>query len=275
MKTFLFNIYKIINKTYLLRITKYYYFYFYNIVFNKVTISQNKNYKTIPIIIISFNQLLYLKKIISYLKENDYLNLVIIDNNSSYEPLLNYFDEIKDTVTIYRLSENLGHMVFWKKKEIFEKYNKGYYIVTDADIVPNKSCPDDFVLKFKKILDRTPKLSKVGFSLKIDDIPDTNPNKKKVLDWEGRFWTQKTKRGDFFASIDTTFALYPPKNVWFYRKHFYHAIRTNIPYTAIHGGWYFDINNLSKEQQYYLNSANSSASWNMDNSGNLTNDVCY
>jgi hypothetical protein len=68
-------------------------------------------------------------------------------------------------------------MVFWKNKEIFNTYSKGYYVVTDSDIVPNKNCPSDFLLHFKTILDKHYSLSKVGFSLKIDDIPNSNSNK--------------------------------------------------------------------------------------------------
>ncbi|WP_347924934.1 glycosyltransferase family 2 protein [Pontimicrobium sp. SW4] len=275
LKTVLFNIYKRIKNHRISKRTRYYYFRFINNYFNKVTLKQNKNYKSIPIIIVSYNQLFYLKKLINFLLKNEYSNIVIVDNNSNYKPLLTYFDELKDKVEIHRLTENFGHRVFWEQKEIFNKYNKGYYVLTDPDIVPLNSCPNDFVLKFKQLLDKNWKLSKVGFSLITDDIPDTNPNKTKILEWENRFWKNKTKSGDYQSSIDTTFALYPPKNIWSFRENFYHAIRTNNPYMAIHGGWYMDIDNLTEEQKFYMSTASSSSSWNINSKGDLANDVCY
>ena len=62
-----------------------------NPIFNATVKAQNKDYKSIPIIIISFNQLEYLKKLITFLKERHFKNIVIIDNMSIYKPLLDYY----------------------------------------------------------------------------------------------------------------------------------------------------------------------------------------
>lgn len=242
--------------------------FYYFICSNSILFKQNLNYKRIPIIIISFNQLFYLKKMIDYLLKNGYINIVIIDNNSSYPPLLDYFDAIENKLTIHRLNENYGHLVFWKVKELFDKYSQGFYVVTDSDIVPNEKCPDDFLKEFIKIIIRNKEVTKVGFSLKIDDIPDTNPNKQKVIDWESQFWKNKKKEGNYKAAIDTTFALYRPKYKY-NKNNFYDAIRTKEPYCAIHGGWYLDITNLTEEQVYYFKSCNDSSSWRIDSNGKL------
>jgi hypothetical protein len=240
----------------------------FNDLFNNIVINQNKNYKSIPIIIISFNQLFYLKQLIDFLKKYNYDTIVIIDNNSTYEPLLNYFDKIGSTVTIHRLKENYGHLVFWKVKELFEKYSKGYYVITDADVNPIPECPEDFLLYFKKILDEGFKITKVGFSLKIDDIPNTNINKEKILKWETRFWNNKRNDDNFIADIDTTFALYRPAY-----KHntsnFYNACRTKMPYIARHGGWYIDNENLTEEQKFFFEKCNESSSWRIDKEGKI------
>lgn len=245
-------------------------FFYYN-YFSITGIKQNFNHKNIPIIIISFNQLYYLKQLIDFLKKHNYSNIVIIDNNSSYPPLLDYFDTIETTVTLHRLNENFGHLVFWENKELFDKYSKGYYVVTDADIVPVENCPDDFMLKFKRILKRNSTITKVGFSLKTDNIPDSNLNKNKIIKWESQYWKNKNKDGDFISHLDTTFALYKPGFINYQSKDFYFSIRTNLPYIAIHGGWYFDFGNLTPEQVFYTNTANQSASWLVDENGNLTN----
>lgn len=239
-----------------------------NNIFNKTVIAQNKNLKSIPIIIISFNQFFYLKLLIDFLKKHNYNNIVIIDNNSTYKPLLEYFDEIESMATIHRLKENYGHLVFWKVKELYEKYSKGYYVVTDADINPIAECPNDFLGYFKKILDNDFKITKVGFSLKIDDIPASNANKEKILNWESRFWSNHTSDGDYIAAIDTTFALYRPK--YNYNEIlFLKGCRTKCPYTAKHGGWYIDSIKLTEEQKFYFESCNRSSSWRVDSNGEL------
>ena len=257
---------KVINKI------KYVLFWiktYYNNYFNTFIREQNKDPKKIPIIIISFNQLFYLKQLISFLKKNNYSNIVIIDNNSTYPPLLSYFNTIESSVTLHRLNENYGHLVLWKNRELFDTYSKGYYVVTDADIVPAENCPDDFLIHFKRLLDRNNTITKVGFSLKIDDLPDTNPNKQKVIKWESKFWKNIDIDGNYQAPIDTSFALYRPGIIDYNSKVFYNAIRVNAPYIAKHGGWYISTNNLTEEQKYYLKTANQSSSWLVDENGGL------
>ncbi|TRX41245.1 glycosyltransferase family protein [Flavobacterium restrictum] len=251
---------------------KFYYQYYYNKIFNQVVRNQNKNYKTIPILIISYNQLFYLKKLIEFLTERKYTNIVILDNNSTYEPLLDYFKTIESKVVLHRLNENLGHLVFWKNKELFDKYSKGYYVITDADVVPVVDCPESFLLYFKTILDFCKTATKVGFSLKIDDLPTTNLNREKIIKWESQFWKNKDHAGNFIADIDTTFALYRP-NYNYNEFDFYSACRTPKPFTAHHGGWYVNSSQLTKEQQFYFETCNESSSWRIDKNGDLRKNI--
>ena len=240
--------------------------------FNKTVKRQLKNHKTIPIIIISFNQLKFLKLQVEFLLKHGYSNIIIVDNCSNYKPLLDYFGKINKDVTIYRLNKNLGHLTFWKDETIFKKYSTGYYVVSDADIVPVNDCPEDFIKELRLLLDKAYGRTKVGFSLMLDDIPDTNPNKEHILHWESKYYKTKIHPLAFKAEIDTTFAIYRPK----YRyklKHFTKAWRTDYPMQARHGGWYIDPINLSEEQKQYLNTANDSASWLIDEKGILINKV--
>ena len=240
--------------------------------FNSIVRNQIKDFKQTPIIIISFNQLYYLKQLIAFLQKNEYKNIVIIDNNSTYPPLLEYYENLESTIVIHRLKDNLGHLSFWKRADIFKQYSKGYYVVTDPDVVPIDVCPENFLEEFRKLLDKAYDRTKVGFSLKLADIPNTNPNKSKILEWESQFWKSKIRPTAYKAEIDTTFALYRP----YYNynlKHFTKAWRTDYPLQARHGGWYIDIDNLTEEQEFYLKSANESASWQINQAGDLVNKV--
>lgn len=256
---------KRIRKNY--RLAKFYLNQSHGFLFNQKIRKHNRDYKRIPVFIISFNQLDNLKKLIAFLWHKEYYNIVIIDNNSTYKPLLNYLSTLDNKMTIFRLKKNFGHRVFWKKKELFENYTKGYYAITDPDILPDKNCPEDFLLQFKKILDRNPQIDKVGFSLKIDAIPDYNPNKNKIINWEKKYWETTEKEGNYIAEIDTTFALYRPGKPFVTYK----GIRTKYPYIASHESWSIDFDNMTEEQKYYNKNANSSSSWNISSKGNLIN----
>jgi len=230
---------------------------------NPVVREQLSDYKSIPIIIISFNQLTHLKAQVSFLLKNGYNNVIIIDNNSSYPPLLEYFEAMKRMVTIHILAENRGHMAFWHHSELYTLYSKGFYIVTDADVVPIEACPENFVQQLIQKFIKNRRFTKVGLSLKLDDIPDSNLSKKEILLWEQQYWTKKNSNHTFIAAIDTTFALYRP--FYSYSKtDFFKSIRTDFPLQARHGGWYIDHNRLTEEQEFYFSTCNSSSSWRLD-----------
>lgn len=220
--------------------------------------------KKIPFIIINFNQYFYLKKLVDFAKERGFKKIVIIDNASTYPPLLNYYKEIEREITIEKMSENFGHMVFFINEELYNRYGKGFFILTDADIEPNENLPKNFMrtlLNFLLKYNQT--ATKVGFSLNLKDIPNHYSEKKKVLNWEKQFWVNEIQQEVYVADIDTTFALYQPNPKKLLKKHsdFFKAIRIAGNFTCKHGGWYINFENLTDEQTYYLQHANTSSSW--------------
>ena len=112
---------------------------------------------------------------------------------------------------------------------------------------------------FLKIIKTYPKVDKVGFSLKIDDLPNAYPNKKLVVQWESRY-TKKISQTPllFDAQIDTTFALYRPNRITPFNR-IGRGIRTGFPYTARHLPWYSVKE--TEEDQYYKSHQNGGASW--------------
>jgi len=242
----------------------------YSVLFHKTVRKQIRDPFSIPVIIINYNQLESTRNLINSLTERGFSNIVIIDNQSAYPELLEYYHSIQNqsNITLHRLNENLGHMVFWLRKDILKLYSKGYFILTDPDIMIENEVPNDFIHIFIKLLNQHIEVRKVGFSLKIDDIPDYYPNKEKVINWEKQFWKKQIDGGHYLAKIDTTFALYRPAFIYD-SNGFESAIRTKLPYVAKHLGWYIDYSDLSKEQKFYFETANSSSSWLSDEKGNL------
>lgn len=248
----------------------HYLFYQYLVKSNKLIKSQRTNPLSIPIIIINFNQLFYLKQLVDFLLKRGFENIVIIDNLSTYPPLLEYYKTIKPKVKVEYMSKNFGHKVFFESEMLQKKYGKGYYVLTDSDIVPNINLPNDFMTILLQYLDMYFRVvNKVGFALKIDDIPNEFPLKDKVIKWEQQFWNFNLSENIYKADIDTTLALYKPSFPTFFNNiDFYRGVRIAGNFEAKHGGWYKDVNNLTDEEKYYILTASSVSSWNVDFDGN-------
>lgn len=240
---------------------------------NKTVRQQIKNPLTIPVIIINYNRLNDLKKLVSFLLDRKHTNIIIVDNNSTYPPLLEYYHQIenKKEITIERMNKNYGHMVFWENTDLFNKYAKGYYIVTDSDIIPNQNLPINYLDRMIELLNNHNKISKVGFALQIDDIPNTFQMKAMVLKWEQQYWRNLIEEDVYFAHIDTTFAIYAPmaNDKITEKKTFLKGIRIAGSYTAKHMGWYINHDVMNAEETYYYKTSNNSNSWKIGETGDF------
>jgi hypothetical protein len=213
-------------------------------------------FNSIPIIINNFNRLTYLKLLIQKLEEHNLHNIIILDNNSSYPPLLEYYKICK--YPVHYFNENLGFLALWKSNLYDEIYSKSYYVLTDPDVIPDPDCPKDFIAHFYNLLQKHPELDKIGFSLRIDNIPDHYDRKQQVFEIENLFWKKKIGNDYFKAVIDTTFALYRPGvkgGFWI------NAGRTLPPYSALHLPWYENSEHPDEETLYYRNQAVYSKNW--------------
>jgi hypothetical protein len=199
-----------------------------------------------PVLIICRDLLSPLQKLISWLEERSLTNIVLLDNDSSYPPLLRFFEESPHQVI--PLGDNVGAEAPWKREAIPLLAHGGYLIVTDPDILPVEDCPADFLERWLELHTRYASCRKIGFGLKIDDIPDHYRLKDEVIEWEAQFWRVELEKDVYFAAIDTTFALYKPGAYDYFR---YPAIRTGGRYMARHVPWYADSDELSAEQSYY------------------------
>ncbi len=211
--------------------------------------------KGTPIIINNFNRLSFLQKQISWLESAGYTNIYIIDNDSSYPPLLEYYS--RTPYTVYRLDRNFGYRALFDTHLMLNFIND-YYVYTDADIVPVRDCPIDVISQMKKLLSKYPNIGKVGFGLVIDDLPDHYFLKEQVIQYESKYWLNKINDEVFDAPVDTTFALYRPgvKGDWQLK-----AYRTCYPYLAHHLPWYENSGEPSDEELYYRNHSNNSSLW--------------
>lgn len=217
-----------------------------------------KNFKKIPIIINNYNRLSTLKLLIKSLENRGYTNIYVIDNKSTYKPLLEYYDTIP--YKVFRLKKNVGFRSLWKTN-LWYKFMFNYHVYTDSDVMLVDECPDNFLEYFYNLLQKYPEVFKIGCSLKIDDLPNTYNKKDDVINWEKQFYKNEKEKDVFIAPVDTTLALYRP----FYRKGecdgSVEMLRTNYPFQLKHLPWYIDSKNLDEEELFYINSVSKPTHW--------------
>ena len=236
----------------------------YHIIKNKsdsFVKQQLKSVSNIPVFIICYERVNDLRNLVAKLNKMGLKKIVLIDNDSTYPPLLDYYNS--SPYQVLRLGRNIGHTSPWSLGIIRNLIPHGYYIVTDPDVIPTDKCLDSSPIEhLLRIHKKYSSYQKVGFGLKIDDLPDHYPLKNDVITWEKQFWKTELEDNIFEAGVDTTFALYKPET-YLYMLH--PSLRTGEPYTARHMPWYGDPNKQSEEDLYYKMRANSNiTSWNVD-----------
>ena len=225
-------------------------------IFWKLFGGKKPDYHSIPIIINNFNRLEYLTKLIHSLEERGYRNIYILDNDSSYQPLLDYYK--KTPYEVIYLHQNVGFLALWKTP-VYRRFRKQFYVYTDSDVVLDEQCPDDFMKVFLSVLLEHPACMKVGFGIRIDDLPDHYSEKQSVINWESQYWANRVNNLLFKARIDTTFALYRPYCKGGSSPHL--VFRTDFPYVIRHLPWYQDTRHLSEEDQFYIAHSKKETFW--------------
>lgn len=205
----------------------------------------NIDYRDIPVIINNYNRIDYLRELTVWLDKAEMRNIYIIDNASTYPKLLDYYSTTK--YTVIRLNANIGYKALWDTS--IHLWFKGLpYIYTDPDILPIDECPLDVVKFFQETLHKHSHINKVGFGLKIDDIPDFYQKKEDVINWEIKFWGNLVSENLFKADIDTTFALYRAFSAG---QQWGKTLRSGGKYLARHLPWYENPNSPSDEELFY------------------------
>jgi len=227
----------------------------------------------IPIFIITKDRLKCLRLAISSYRKfiKTPFEIIIHDNNSSYKPTLRYLKSLESIgIKIYRntkpfngINEELITVSGSIKDYLNNNKDTKYYIVTDPDIILD-SVNGDILEFYIYILEKTG-IDVVGPSLRIDNLPDFYPFKRKVIKHESKFWKNSksiTFKNNIYtcynANIDTTFGMYK-SSYEFSRPTI--GIRTGSPYYARHFDWYINPKKLSGDQKFYINKTYKISHW--------------
>ena len=196
----------------------------------------------IPVFLISFNRFTCLARMVEQLRNFPGIRPVIVDNASSYPPLLDYLARVD--VDVIRLPEHLGKHAPWLSGLV---PHDGWYAATDPDL-DLSGCPTDLFVVMREVLEAHPWAIKAGTSLAIDDLP-ASAWRDDVITWENQFWQDRVDDRCFNAPIDTTLAVYRPGRAFDPANWLGPAIRLDRPYTARHLPWY--ATTPTAEDRYY------------------------
>ena len=215
---------------------------------SNVIIGRPKNCK---VVINNRNRLTTTKNMVDKLLElNTDEQIIIIDNGSTYPPLLEWYNNINNPNVAVHFEKNEGHLALWATQ--LDKELGEYFVYTDSDII----LPDEFPKGWKLIMYHLIKwyssYDKIALALHIEDLPDHYRYKNQVKRNEARWWLEKydSEMFDYLykADTDTTFAMM--RN---FGDNCYKSLRISKPnMMARHHGWYLDLDNLDEEEKYYL-----------------------
>lgn len=215
------------------------------------------NAADIPVIINNFNRLTTLRRLIDSLTSRGITNIVILDNASTYEPLLQWYRTTP--YKVIHLGANLGFKAMWRSP-LTRDLRRRWFIYTDSDVELSPECPADIVERLLHVMTvEKPWAIKAGPSLAIDDLPDCFADKEKVIAHESKFW-QRRDNDLFRAPIDTTFALYRPLS-GLNRSRAAECYRLAPPYTLKHLPWYNDSAHPTDEELFYRSACTQPTMW--------------
>ena len=218
--------------------------------------------KNTPIVILNRDRLYPLIEQVEALRSRGYNNITIIDNQSTYSPLLEWYKQSGLDIFYNNITENSCHAfrdLINSNHPKFKEIISDWYVFNDSDIIPIESVPDNFI---EDLINYAKKYSiqKVGMSIKIDDIDLNYPLNAWVHSYESTYWTNAIIDGDvelYPHPIDTTFAVHAPGVIPTWSNN---TLRAGVPYIVKHAPFYFDPNNLPEDEKYYLSHMNKQSS---------------
>ncbi len=202
----------------------------------------------IPIILLNRNRLTTTKKLVDQLTDIGYKNIYILDIDSTYLPLLEYYENCPAKI-IYT-TENIGHKGFWEKGYIKMFKNNSWIVISDSDIELNKNTQKGFIEQMVNIA-KDYRVDKAGLAIEYLDIPEEKM-RNAVWPTEERYWKNRLPHSThevYNAIIDTTFQVIKPTCPYGWH---YPAVRiAGDGYICKHIPWYTQIP-LSEEDKFIL-----------------------
>eukprot|EP00929_Paragymnodinium_shiwhaense_P097766 TRINITY_DN59366_c0_g1_i2.p1 TRINITY_DN59366_c0_g1~~TRINITY_DN59366_c0_g1_i2.p1 ORF type:complete len:210 (+),score=27.49 TRINITY_DN59366_c0_g1_i2:107-736(+) len=123
-------------------------------------IAESPPEKQIHMLIINRNILAWLREQIAFFHQRGYYNIWVFDNASRFPKLLEFYES--GPVAVFYAPANWGNLILnYAGIERLLQILQVPFVLTDPDIVPASTCPDDFVHEFLKMAEERA-VSRIG-----------------------------------------------------------------------------------------------------------------
>jgi hypothetical protein len=217
--------------------------------------------KDIPLIVLNYNQLTYVRNLVNWWRWYSDGDIYVLDNASTYQPLLDYYFEDKD-LRVQRCLENRcpENLRDFLDSYIHERYP--YYVISDADISPHPATPPNFLSVFRHVIDELG-FHHAGFGLITSDLPEWSTDRENTMRNEANMRNEPVtvafdgeEHQGYKAPIDTTFGMFSTANGGWYApmgiEDWTNSLRV---FEAFHLPWYIDGSRVNAEMDNYFRSA--------------------
>lgn len=231
------------------------------------------NTDTIPVLVVSYNNGVYIQNTVSQLQRFG-ITPIIIDNCSQDPDTIRLLGKIQHDgrAQVIVCNKNFGHAVGFL--EPIYRLLPEVFAYTDPDIEFSPKLPVNFLSVLAELAVQF-SVFKAGFALSLtaDEVlldtligcstykPFSFQKTFSISEWESKFWRMRLAHDSlevYAAEIDTTFAVYRKSN---YRGNFLDAVRVAGDYSAIHLPWFPRLDIMSEQQRIWYIDRNKSTSW--------------
>jgi FkbM family methyltransferase len=207
-----------------------------------------------PVIIPTFNNPTFLRSMVDQLIARRHQNIVVVDNGSTYPPMLELLEDIATDATIRRFPTNDGPRRVWEDRSFFDGLPQ-VFAVTDPDLELSARLPSDFIEQLFELTNQH-RVGKAGFALDISEPDQLRQDDfliagrlQKIWEWEGQFWNDEIQPNVYRGLIDTTFAVYNKE--FFDHGEPLSAVRVAGDFTCRHLPWLRSFELPAAEVAYY------------------------
>jgi len=235
--------------------------------------------KNTPIVILNRDRLNSTKSLVESLIQRGYVNIVILDNGSTYDPLLDWYSYQNTCKVFFNKEVDHNHQALHNllliKNEFFTNLLRdSWYVLTDSDLALHSSVPSNFINDLINMCIKYDK-DKVGLGIHVDDIHRdlfSNDEYWELMSFMKDYENQFTRNGGpygvveikdqnnpcvlYDAPIDTTFAVCKQNSAPIASRN---CLRTGYPYLSKHMPFYYDISSIPEDELYYLTHMNTNA----------------
>jgi hypothetical protein len=214
---------------------------------------------SVPLYIPTFNNPTYTLNFINQVAGLNFSKIIIMDNNSTYPPMIKLLNELESKYEVIRLDENLGPHLILRNPEYYKSL-PDIFALSDPDVEFPKDLPSDFYDLLIEIGNKH-RVGKVGFAIEVPSeneflelIVNLDGKLRNMHEWEQQFWENeidRTSSGDpiYLTTLDTQFAIYNKE--YFNPEERYKALRIGGNYTSKHLGFYKKSIVPKEESDFY------------------------